>query len=80
MLTAAKACAVNIWLAAILLVAAATMPSHAQHDEQVSAQVLAQAQKQQQPLLKTIERSGALVGRVSATEIARREATNLIRA
>jgi glutamate carboxypeptidase len=46
MLTAAKTC-----LAAMLLVVAATLPSHAQLDEQV----MAQAQKQQSPLLKTME-------------------------
>ena len=46
MLTAAKT-----WLAAMLLVVAATLPSHAQLDQQV----LAQAQKQQEPLLKTME-------------------------
>ncbi len=51
MLTAAKTCATKTCLAAILLVAAATMPSHAQHDKQV----MSQAQKQQQPLLKTME-------------------------
>jgi len=46
MLTAAKT-----WLAAMLLVVAATLPSHAQLDQQV----LAQAQKQQEPLLKTMD-------------------------
>jgi glutamate carboxypeptidase len=51
MLTAAKICAARSCLAAMLLLATATLPSHAQHDNQV----LAQAQKQQEPLLKTME-------------------------
>jgi glutamate carboxypeptidase len=46
MVSAAKTC-----LAAVLLTAAAIAPSHAQHNEQV----LSLAQKEQQPLLETLE-------------------------